>query len=216
MYLQNNATDNQVAEISIDILEVTEESIEVSIYGGDENGVKSVETYLIDAYRLSLFTQDGETVYVMDSDMQVFDESTDTSFDFEVRFDKVYQAKQYIIRSVAYTINGMSVTEEVVSSNYLLRTEGSVDTNIAPTAVTSQDRTVVIGQGIALSGSQSTDSDGSIVSYTWYDEKGLVLSTLITFRHVINTVGTYTIRLIVEDNEGKKGSDTVTIVVVNP
>ena len=214
----SDSTDNQLADITIDIIDITDTYINVSVYGGDDDGVKRVDTYLIDMYRLNLFEEDNQTVYVMDKSTQVFNETQDKVFDFNEKFYNIYPNKQYIIRSVAYTVNGMSVIEEKVSTSHNVRTStATVVTTppvvIRPEAVTSQDRTVVKGQNIALSGAKSTDADGNIVSYIWYSESGEVLSRSISFLHVINTVGVHVITLVVEDNDGAKGSDTVTINV---
>ncbi|MDQ7084115.1 MAG: PKD domain-containing protein [Sulfurovum sp.] len=211
----SSEANNTLAVITLDIIEVTDTSIDISVYGGDDDGVKKVETYLIDAYKLSLFLVDGHTVYVLAQDIRVFDETQDSNFDFEVTFDKVYAGKQYIIRSVASTVNGISMVEEKVSINHAVQTDDTtiLSNNLAPSAITSEDRTVFQGDNIALSGTSSTDSDGTIASYQWYDTNGVLLHTGIAFKYTANTKGVHIITLIVTDNEGATDNDTVRITV---
>ncbi|MAU09760.1 MAG: hypothetical protein CL607_08065 [Anaerolineaceae bacterium] len=88
--------------------------------------------------------------------------------------------------------------------------------NIAPTANAGADQTVTDTDNngietVALNGSGSSDSDGSIASYSWM-ESGSQIATGAT-PSVNLSVGTHNITLIVTDDDGATGFDTVVITV---
>ena len=86
-----------------------------------------------------------------------------------------------------------------------------VDTDV-PTANAGVDQTVTEGESVTLNASASSDSDGSIVSYSW-KEGSVTLSTASSFTKADFSVGTHTITLTVTDNKGATDSDTVVIMV---
>jgi PKD repeat protein len=85
-------------------------------------------------------------------------------------------------------------------------------TNAAPTAAftTSLDFLTV-----NVDGSTSSDSDGTIVSYSWDFGDG-VTGTGVTTSHTYREPGTYTISLIVTDDGGASGSVTHDVSPVAP
>jgi len=84
--------------------------------------------------------------------------------------------------------------------------------NSAPKATATSDKTSgTVPLHVKFTGS-GTDSDGSIVSYSWdFDDEST--STQQNPSHTFITAGTYNVQLIVEDNERATGSDTLTIKV---
>ncbi len=87
-------------------------------------------------------------------------------------------------------------------------------TNLAPTAVIAANATsVFVDEIITFLGTGSSDSDGSIVSYNWTFGETLVVETGATQIHAYDIAGTYTVTLIVTDNEGATDTDTVAITV---
>ncbi len=90
--------------------------------------------------------------------------------------------------------------------------------NKAPTANAGPDQTVTIAAGqsniaVTLNGSGSSDSDGSIASYTWTGSPNPadVVSPTVNL-----TAGSHTFTLVVTDDDGEtSAADTVTITV-NP
>ena len=64
---------------------------------------------------------------------------------------------------------------------------------------------------VAFTGT-GTDSDGTIVSYTWTFGDG-ASSTAQNPTHIYNSPGTYTATLTVTDDDGATGSDSVVIIV---
>src|SRR3989344_2602036 len=89
--------------------------------------------------------------------------------------------------------------------------------NITPKADAGADQAVVDSDGdgvenVALNGSGSSDSDGSIVSYEWYEGATLLatgVSPTLPF-----ALGNHTVTLTVTDNEGAMANDSVQINVV--
>lgn len=91
---------------------------------------------------------------------------------------------------------------------------GSGPSNFPPVAVAWSN---VTGghEGITIDfdGSNSTDSDGSIVSYAWNFGNGTTASG-VTASSTYPNGGTYTVTLTVTDDKGATGSDTLTITIV--
>jgi serine protease AprX len=88
--------------------------------------------------------------------------------------------------------------------------------NVAPTARAGADQTVRASRktGLAsftLDGSGSTDPDGTIVSYRWSQGATVVgTSAKVSLKR---SPGTYVFTLLVTDDDGATGSDSVTVVV---
>jgi len=94
--------------------------------------------------------------------------------------------------------------------------EVSITVNAPPTADAGMDQTVTDEDDsgdelITLDGSGSSDSDGSIVSYSWDDGGGEIATGVNPT--VTLPVGTHTITLTVTDDDGLMDTDTVTITI---
>lgn len=113
------------------------------------------------------------------------------------------------------SVNGF--TDYAAVGNYRLTgTIPQVTSNLPPVAIASADKTsgtapVTVG----FTGSNSHDSDGSIVEYNWNFGDG-TSSTLSPANpsKIYTTAGTYTATLTVVDNGGLSASSNVTITVV--
>jgi len=68
---------------------------------------------------------------------------------------------------------------------------------------------------VSFNGSNSTDADGTIASYSW-DFGDSATATGATTSHTYNAAGSYTARLTVTDNDGAGSSATVVITVTAP
>ena len=84
--------------------------------------------------------------------------------------------------------------------------------NVAPSADAGVDQTVKINSDVTLSGVGS-DSDGTVVSYTW-KEGTTLLSTNTSFVHQFTTTGTHKLSFFVTDDDGSVSSDDIIITVV--
>jgi thermitase len=93
---------------------------------------------------------------------------------------------------------------------------GATTTNVPPVANAGPDRTVNDAnndgvESVTLSGLESSDSDGTIVSYVWREGSTVLASGAAAT--IAFTVGTHTITLEVTDNLGATGTDTVLVTV---
>lgn len=90
----------------------------------------------------------------------------------------------------------------------------STPSNVAPTAAIAANPTS--GKApltVALDGSGSRDSDGTIASYTWSFSDGSPSVTGVTASKTFNTPGNVTVTLTVADNRGATGTATRSISV---
>ena len=104
---------------------------------------------------------------------------------------------------------------------------GQQDPNSAPTAEAGDDQTVAPGATVTLDGSGSSDSDGTITSYTWsmtsdgtYDggdtiSIGSMQSPSFLMPDNATAGETLIIRLTVTDDDNATGTDTVTITATD-
>ncbi|MBM9477339.1 PKD domain-containing protein [Nakamurella flavida] len=84
--------------------------------------------------------------------------------------------------------------------------------NVAPTAAFTS---TVTNLGVALNGSTSTDTDGTIASYAW-DFGDNTNGSGATTQHTYLAAGTYTVALTVTDNAGATNTVSKAVTVTNP
>ncbi|MBF0099538.1 MAG: PKD domain-containing protein [Desulfobacterales bacterium] len=78
----------------------------------------------------------------------------------------------------------------------------------------SNNASFVMNQSISFQGS-GTDSDGSIVSYSWtFGDGGTASGSTTT--HTFTQVGTYTVKLTVTDNKGATATHSISIQIQEP
>jgi len=86
--------------------------------------------------------------------------------------------------------------------------------NVAPTAAISTSGTAGIAPfAVNLSGSGSSDPDGTIASYSWNFGDGSPANTTVSPSKTYSTPGIYTVTLTVTDNQGATGTATQLITV---
>ncbi len=78
--------------------------------------------------------------------------------------------------------------------------------------LTGSSTTTSAGSSVGFDATGSSDSDGTIVSYSWDFGDGSSGSGSTT-SHTYTSLGTYTVRLTVTDNNGSTGSTTYTLTV---
>jgi len=97
----------------------------------------------------------------------------------------------------------------------LVRDADAVQQNAAPTAEAGGPYAGQPDSSVALDGSGSSDTDGTIVSYEWdFDDDGNyddATGAEVTFTAA--SAGSYTVGLKVTDNEGAEDTDTATVEV---
>jgi len=98
------------------------------------------------------------------------------------------------------------------------RVTKTVADNVAPAADAGSDQSVDAGDNVTLDGTGSSDSDGSIASYSWRQTAGTSVSlsdssaVLPTFT-APNSAGTLTLELTVTDDDGATDTDSIDITV---
>ena len=87
--------------------------------------------------------------------------------------------------------------------------------NILPTAkIVTNGTNFKVGEEINFDGSQSSDSDGQIVSYNWLLDNS-TFSTSSIFSYSFSSSGQYDIKLKVTDEQNGVGNDNLVLNVVN-
>ncbi len=95
-----------------------------------------------------------------------------------------------------------------------------VTPNVAPTArITGGNRTIpdsdrIVGEDVHLDGSTSSDPDGTIASYMWFNQQQPIGSGPTIDVRLAD--GDNVIRLVVTDDDNASGSSTATIAVAMP
>ena len=110
---------------------------------------------------------------------------------------------------LSITDNGGKITQDTV-----LVTVNAL-ANLTPVANAGTDQAVTMGETVSLNGDLSKDDDGTIVAYEWL-ENNKRLSTDIRFVKNDFNVGQHVLILVVTDNKGKTGSDTVVVTINRP
>ncbi|MBS1598792.1 MAG: tandem-95 repeat protein [Bacteroidetes bacterium] len=91
--------------------------------------------------------------------------------------------------------------------------------NVPPTANAGADQTITLPtSSVNVDGSASTDADGTIVSYSWTQKSGPSTATIANASSVNTNItglvqGTYIFNLVVTDNGGATGKDSIIVTV---
>lgn len=120
--------------------------------------------------------------------------------------------------NTATSISGYASPGTTNSNNLLAWTINldAMSSNLAPVADAGPDQETT-ATTVTLDGINSTDADGSIITYEWTKVSGTggtITNPLSAGTSVSGlSVGTYVFRLTVTDNEGAQNSDDVTITI---
>jgi|GEM_PF-237165 len=104
----------------------------------------------------------------------------------------------------------LTVTDNRGGTNTVTHSVTVVAANVAPTAAFT---TTATDLAVAVNGSGSTDTDGTVASYAWDFGDGATASGS-TANHTYAAAGTYTISLTVTDNKGATGTVTHPVSVL--
>ncbi|WP_431358747.1 PKD domain-containing protein [Halovenus amylolytica] len=109
----------------------------------------------------------------------------------------------------------LTVTDDDGVTNTTTRTIDVEEPNVSPTAeFTVSPSNPDVGEEVSFDGSDSADSDGSIVSYSWdFDGDGTEDASGETATFTYSTNGSYTVSLTVVDDDGANDTISETITV---
>ena len=140
----------------------------------------------------------------------------DSQYNYTLTYDITYKATQ---QGTYYAVFSVNVSNEHNTHTFTSSNSGDFTitqttsppgpTNMPPNADAGGPYTALLNETISFDGSQSTDLDGSIVTYYWnfgdgYTEMG------VSPIHYYANVGTYTVILTVTDDKGATDTDTTT------
>ncbi|WMW24999.1 PKD domain-containing protein [Methanolobus sediminis] len=103
----------------------------------------------------------------------------------------------------------VAVTDGYLNDTMILTIE-VLPSDLAPVADASGPYTTRVGKKIKLTGTDSYDPDGTIMSYTWDFGDGSTAVGATAF-HTYTKTGVYTVKLTVMDNAGNTGTDVTTL-----
>ncbi len=132
----------------------------------------------------------------------------------QLRFPQYAEAGEYHLISLWILDavgNGHNYIEQELAT-LGIQTTISVVYNEPPVVEAGADRTVLVGEAVAFDGSESHDSDGTIVGYQWdFGDGATGTGTVAT--HTYGAVGQFVVTLTVTDDQGATGTDTATVTV---
>jgi hypothetical protein len=110
-----------------------------------------------------------------------------------------------------------SITLQPYSSCVLIK-NGSLKTNLAPSANAGSDQTITLPVNTISLSATASDSDGTIASFLWTKIAGPNAGTIADSSSASTTVkgliqGNYIFKLTVTDNQGATGADSVLVTV---
>lgn len=157
--------------------------VTLSVIASDNVGISKIEFYL-DGTKLIATAENGAT---------------------SISWDSANAANgTHTLKAIAYD----AVGNHAETASVTIKTQNQ---NKAPVANAGSDKTGVEGVNITFDGSKSTDN-GEIVSYAWDFGDG---STGVgkSATHSYSKAGTYTVKLVVTDEEGLTGSATISVKI---
>lgn len=200
----------------------TNHGLSVSVSSTIQNGIISAGSYAVIVQNDILFFQEYNDVHVLvlDSSWSALNKSGE---EIGLKNENGDSIELFSYDAIdAYSLERVDVDQEVWKEhpsghsvgvqNYWM---GSVDEtieNLLPVAIISAPYNVTVGEEKNFSAEDSSDSDGTIVSYEWlFDEE--VVSSEMSFSYIFATTGTVNIVLSVTDDAAGVASTTQTVFI---
>ncbi len=218
------SADLIVDDLDFESIDGNDATFTITFKNDDEGNITANDSFRV---RLSSYETDNSTkvddVKATFSDGLEPDDKGEVEVELEIEyspedyFNSNTAAQEYIVLflvevDVDDVINESDEDNNDEYFNITFEREDYVS-NTAPVAAVSANATsVLVGEDITFSGTGSTDSDGSISSYSW-DFGDTYSSTSSGPTHAYTSAGSYTVTLTVTDNDGATDTETVTITV---
>lgn len=185
--------------------------IEVRSYDKRSNANPELNPFdgkINDANVTAIISIDGDTVATLSGTTQNGQWKGQHYF-----IENISSPGEYIVDVI---VSNLGKTASYTSSMFVIGTVSDIGGSSGPVAFAGVDRTVTHAALVNLDGGGSSDANGPIVSYSWTQLSGpaVVLNNPNTATPNFNTVGaadTYVFQLVVTNNNGKTGSDTITV-----
>ncbi len=114
-----------------------------------------------------------------------------------------------------YNVELTVIDDKVATDSFIKTITVTESPNQSPTASFTADPTLGVAPlEVSFDASNSSDSDGTIASYTW-DFKDGDTGTGEILSHIFNSTGNYNVELIIIDNDGATDSITKEIEVIS-
>lgn len=192
------------------------------VYQGDRSGNSDIYIYNLDTRTEKILTLDGDQVnpHIWGDNVAFDDLSSELYHEklWNIPSDEVFvltggPSGQFLNsiweNRVVYT-DDRNGDLEIYMTKFIL-----TQNDIPPVANAGPDQTALAGQPIMFNGGESSDPDGSIVSFAWdFGDGSSASGTTVT--HTYTAAAQYTVLLSVTDNAGLTGSDTAVITVRTP
>lgn len=134
-------------------------------------------------------------------------------------FDAEYLDNGNILVSAGTVVYEVNRNHEIVWQKNVGGTVFGVEAvnppNNPPAADAGADQNGYLGTQFSFDGSESSDPDGTIVSYDWDFGDGTQHASGATPSHTYANHGQYTVTLKVTDDDGATGTDTLKVTVLN-
>jgi hypothetical protein len=128
-----------------------------------------------------------------------------------------------IRKSIIWAVVFMVVVVGLVACGGSGGGDGNTAGNTAPVAEAGPDQSILTSSSVTLNGSGSSDANGDTLTYNWsFTSKPagstatLSSSTVSAPTFTADLAGSYILSLVVNDGQVSSGTDTVTIIAVNP
>ncbi|MFC1488077.1 PKD domain-containing protein [Thermoproteota archaeon] len=115
--------------------------------------------------------------------------------------------------TVTLTVTDNEQITDTITNIIVVTTQPILIPNQNPVAsITESSKTISSGENIHFDGSESTDPDGTVVSYSWDFGDGNT-ATGIEVDHIFQNAGVHTVTLTIRDNDGATYQATTSITV---
>ncbi len=112
-------------------------------------------------------------------------------------------------------LQGWDITNISSNAQGVVNFNVNKTTNFPPVIDINVPSSAYAGEAVTFDASASRDQDGEIAEYRFEGPWGSHVSTTPTYEYTFATTGTYSITVVITDNEGASNSETIDIQIVD-